>query len=143
MKINQPLTEKDHKKADEQHAQTRANQHEFLNEVADKIRAGEPLSGWEKEWAAGAIRAFADTLPSERKKPAGKAPKVPEEAIIMRQVQIESHGLKVTEAEKLLAEQYGVDLETIQYRIKRLRQDFKKKGITPADWGLNSKDWGA
>ena len=58
-----------------EHERIARSQKDFLSEVADKIKSGEPLSEIEREWAAGAIRAFADSIPLSPKRKQGPAPK--------------------------------------------------------------------
>ncbi len=135
MRVNEPLSEEDHAEADAEHRRIAQNQITFLNEVAELVATGQPLTDWQREWAAGAIRGFASGIPLERKRPPGKTPKVPEEAIVLRQIYI-AGGRSVTEAEMLLAADYDVDVETLQSRIKRLA-----KQIAPAKWGFDK--WGA
>lgn len=135
MRINEPLSEEDHAEADAQHRRTAQNNIEFLNEVAELVATGQPLTDWQREWAAAAIRGFASGIPLERKRPPGKTPKVPEEAIVLRQIYI-AGGNSVTEADERLAALYGVDVETLQSRVKRLARQ-----ISPESWGF--KKWGA
>ncbi|WP_296271196.1 hypothetical protein [Pseudomonas sp. UBA6323] len=135
MRVNQPLTPEQHVQEDEQHRKRTENSKAFLEEVASLIEAGEPLSPMQKEWAAGAIRAFAASLPLERKRNVGAPLRVPDEAILLRQVYI-SGGMPIGEAEEKLASLYEVDLETLQSRIKRLA-----KTTDPTEWGF--RKWGA
>jgi len=128
MKINQPLSDEARAEADAEHARTAQNQIDFLNEVAALIESGQPLSNWQRKWAAGAIRGFAASIPLERKK--GYPVKVPEESIVLLQVYING-GMKRTEAEERLAELYAVDIETLQKRIQRLAKE-----MNPAEWGF-------
>lgn len=135
MRVNEPLTPEQHVQADQAHRELAESQKAFLNEIAALIEKGEPLSSWQRGWAVGAIRGFAKAIPLKRKRPAGRPPVVPEEAIVLRQVYVEG-GDTVAQAEEKLASHYGVDLETLQSRIKRLA-----KQIKPGDWGFAK--WGA
>lgn len=134
MRINQPLSNEEHDQADLEHKERAESQKQFLREVADLLESGQQLDDWQRSWAAGAIRGFAKSIPLERKRPAGKTPKVPEDALAIRYAHIKS-GMKVIDAEKKLADLYGVDLDTLQDRIKRL-----KKSIDPKAWGLSNWD---
>lgn len=134
MKINAPLSEEDHARADEEHRRIAQNQIELLHEVASLIESGEPLTDLQRKWAAGAIRGFASGIPVERTRPPGKTPKVPEEALVLWQAYIAS-GNTGTQAEGRLAALYDVDLETLQSRLKRLKRE-----IAPATFGFTK--WG-
>lgn len=135
MRINEPLSEEDHAEADAEYRRIAQNKITFLNEVAKLVATGQPITDWQREWAAVAIRDAASRIPLERKRPPGKTPKVPEEAIVLRQAYI-AGGNSVTEAEERLAALYDVDIETLQSRIKRL-----SKEIAPTAWGFTK--WGA
>lgn len=135
MRVNEPLTPEQHAQADREHRERAESQKAFLNEIAALIEKGEPLSSWQKWWAVGAIRGFAETIPLKRKRPAGRPPVVPEEVILLRQAYVDG-GDTVAQAEEKLASLYGVDLETLQSRIKRLA-----KRIKPGDWDFAK--WGA
>lgn len=135
MRMNQPLTPEQHEQAEEQHRERAESTQAFLNDVADLIEAGEPLSSWQRKWATAAIRAFAGSIPLKRKRSVGAKLKVPDEAILLRQAYING-GMTVAEAEERLAAQYGVDLETLQSRIKRLA-----KTTDPREWEFTK--WGA
>lgn len=52
------------------------HQREFLHAIAAKLERGEPLNALEREWTAGAVRAFADQIPDEPKRGRGKPPKL-------------------------------------------------------------------
>lgn len=119
MRVNQPLTPEQHEQADEQHRKSADNNKAFLNDVADLIEAGEPLSAWQRKWAAAAVRAFSASIPLERTKPVGRQAELPEEIILLRQAYI-GGGMKVTEAEEKLAAQYDVDPDKVRERIKDL-----------------------
>lgn len=135
MRVNQPLTPEQHEQEDEQHRKRTESNKAFLDQVAGLIEAGEPLSPLQKKWAAGAIRAFAASLPLKRKRNVGARLMVPDEAILLRQAYI-SGGMPIGEAEEKLASLYEVDLETLQSRIKRLA-----KKTDPNEWGFQK--WGA
>ncbi len=135
MRINEPLTPEQHAQADDEHRERAESNRDFLISVAQKIESGDPLDSWEGKWAAAAIRGFAKSIPLERKRSPGRPHKVPEEAILLRQAYING-GDSVAQAEERLAELYGVDLETLQSRIKRLA-----RAVTPEHWGFEK--WGA
>jgi hypothetical protein len=135
MKINEPVSPSQSELADKEHEAIALNQKRYLQHIAELIEAGENLNTLQSKFAAGAIRAFSDSIPLERKKDPGKPPKVPEHAVVLLQSYIES-GIRQSEAEATLSEMYDVDIETFQSRIKRLR-----KTINPTEWGFNK--WGA
>jgi len=115
-----PVTDADHEAADKEHAETRASKHGFLNEVADKLEAGEPLSDWERSWAGGAIRAFAEALPTERKKPNKRPPKVPGDAAVMVALRVAFDGWPKSRAMEEQAERVGIsEISTIEKAIAK------------------------
>lgn len=135
MRINEPLTPEQHAQADAEHRERTERIRGLLDGLAQKVESGDPLDSLERKRAASAIRGFAKSIPLERKRSPGRPHKVPEEAILLRQVYING-GDSVARAEERLAELYGVDLETLQSRIKRLA-----KAVTPEHWGFEK--WGA
>lgn len=115
-----PVTEAEQAAADDEHAKTRIRQHRFLNELADKIEAGETLSSWERKWAEGAIRAFADALPTERRKPNKRPPKVPGDAAVMVALRVVFDGWTKSAAMEEQAERIGIsEISTIEKAIAR------------------------
>lgn len=135
MKFNQPVTAEQHQQKDEEYRNITLKQKQFMHEIAGLIETGSPLDDMQIKLASAIIRAHADAMSPERKRTRGKQPRVPEDAIILRQALI-ARGKTVSEAEALLAERYNIDLETLQSRIKRMSTVEMAK-----DWGFIK--WGA
>lgn len=115
-----PVTDADHEAEKEQHAKTRAAQYDFLNEVADKIKAGVALTGWESMWAAAAIRAFAEALPTEPKKPNKRPAKVPGDAAVFTALRVVFDGWTKSAAMEEQAQRAGIsEISTIEKAIAR------------------------
>ncbi len=130
MKINVPLTDEQHAEADEQYRQTAESPKLFIQEMADLVEAGVSLNSFQSKFVAAVLRGAADGMSNKRPRPAGRPIKVPEEALILRTVYIKG-GMRPTDADNKLADQYGVDLDVFKSAIKAHRKAGALK-----EWGL-------
>ena len=56
MKINLPLTQEEHNRADEEYERIAESQEEFINRTAQKIEAGDMLNSFEAKFVAAVLR---------------------------------------------------------------------------------------
>lgn len=138
MKLNEPLTPEQQAQRDDEHRERILKQKEEIYKIAELIKAGKggELDETQKGWAEKILQKHADRMSLKRKRATGRQAKVPEISIVTRQAYI-AKGKSVTEAEALLAEEYGVDIETLQSRIKRLSKTEIAEAWGFAKWGAN------
>lgn len=98
------------------------HQREFLHAIAAKLDRGEPLDALEREWAAGAMRAFADQIPDEPKRPRGAPPRLDPLLIRLRFAVLRRDGVKRKDAIEQLATEFNFGHEdAIKQILKRAR----------------------
>lgn len=118
MKVNVPVTEEQHAAADAEHSRVAKSQKRFCASVADRIEAGETLSGYEREWAAAALRHVGATISEERPRPAGKPAKLPDFELVLEFIVMTRHqSVSKNDAYERLAEEHGVSVTAVKKRL--------------------------
>lgn len=92
-------------------------------QIADKLRAGEPLSDMESSFAAFALGAFAEKLVETMPKPKHRPPKVNPSSVAVDYVFLMQSGVSSTKAKGMLATQYNVDIDTISNAVAKKGKD--------------------
>ena len=114
MKINEPVTEEQHKIADEEHSRIAKSQKDYLRSIADSLESGAPLDDHQLSWAVFFLRRAADKLISEiRPKPRGKPIKLPEHSAMEYAIWVVG-GMSENKAMEKIAEQYQVSIEAVK-----------------------------
>lgn len=119
--LNRPLTDDDHKQADEEHSRVAANQIAYLLGIADALEAGTPLTRLQIDFAAAALRYVADGIPTERHR--GRLHKLPGELAVLYSIQVVAHGKGANETIRKFADEYQVSEQAVRKELKN--QDYK------------------
>jgi len=108
--------------SDEDHAQVARRQKEFLEGLAKRIENGEALTGrMEQAFAAGAIRAFAASIPVKQKGKQGPAPKFCHGSEALVYAMARANGLTHGQALARIADRVGVSEQAVEKAIKKHR----------------------
>ncbi|AER56934.1 hypothetical protein DSC_11450 [Pseudoxanthomonas spadix BD-a59] len=108
--------------SDEKHAQVAGSQKEFLEGLAKRIESGEALtSRMEQTFAAGAIRAFAASIPMGPKRKQGPAPKFCHGSEALVYAVGRANGLTHGQALERIADRVGVSEQAVEKAIKKYR----------------------
>ena len=89
------------------------SQKTFINELADKLDAGEELAAFARSFAAAVLRGAANGMSEERKRPKGQS-KVPYEVVVFVAKDVVFGGYKKNPSIEHWAELYGVDIASIK-----------------------------
>lgn len=109
---------------EDEYSKAAASQKQFFYKIAEKIERGEPLDqAFEKEWAAGALRAFADGIPLSKPKERNRA--FTESHRSAYAAYIVEEGLESNEAIKKVSKEYGVHIDTVKTGL-----GYKMRGST-------------
>ena len=121
MKLNEPITEEDHIRADAEHRRIAENQINFINEMADRIEAGESLTSYQAGFTAAVLREAAKKLINpKRTRPAGHPVRLPDEARLWYADLIVHQGISETAALGVIADKYQVTLEAVKRKVGKL-----------------------
>lgn len=129
MKINVPLTEEEHKRADEQYEHIAESQKDFINQMAEKIEAGETLTTFECSFVAAVLRGAADGIRTKRPRRRGSPDKLPGELAVWFGLKTRVEGMSDNAAAEELAGKYGTSVEAVK----------KTLGLTGKDSGAKRK----
>jgi hypothetical protein len=105
----------------EEYAEAARHQREWINELADKIEAGEPLKTLlDRKLAAGLLRASAKQIPDKQPRRRGAEPKFnSQQAAWEFALLVNAHGRSHNKAHEELAERFGVEPEAIRKALKK------------------------
>ncbi|EIU5573146.1 TPA: hypothetical protein ACKR13_000260 [Pseudomonas aeruginosa] len=118
MKLNEPITDEDHIRADAEHRRIAENQIRFINEIADLIEAGKPLNSLQIGYAVVVLREGAKKLINPvRPRPAGGRVKIPDEARLCYADWIVHEGLSENAAMERIAEMYQVSMTAVKRKM--------------------------
>ncbi len=119
---------------EDEYSKAAASQKQFFYEIAEKIERGKPLDqAFEKEWAAGALRAFADGIPLSKPKERRRAFTESHRTAYATYIE---EGLESNEAIKKVSEEHGVHIDTVKTGL-----GYKARGKTERESELaNSQE---
>jgi hypothetical protein len=92
-------------------------QRRLLRDAADRIERGDPLAGLQADFAAAAVRAFADRIPDEppRRRSRGRRPqKMDPEGVVLHYVMYRLAGMNQSEAHAKIAEQACATIDAVK-----------------------------
>lgn len=118
VEFNRPITEEDHKAADENYRVVAQNQKDYINKIADKLEAGEQLSRHEIGFGVAVLRGAAKGMSLVRKRPAGRPAKLPGELAVLVGFEI-LEGKSKNKAVAIYAEKYGVSDTSVKEELKK------------------------
>ncbi|WP_372972430.1 hypothetical protein [Marinobacter sp.] len=128
-----PVTEEQKQAADADYAQYRKNNQAFMQKIAAKLEAGEPLNSMERRYTAAAMRRMANLIPEVRPQPNKRPPKVPGDAAVLIASRVVFEGVTKAKAINDLMGQYNlVDDTTVKKAIKRQGYDEIKASMLQA-----------
>jgi hypothetical protein len=116
---------------DEDHARVAKSQKEFLEGLASRIEAGEAITGaMEQAFAAGAIRAFAASIPIKPKRKQGPPPKFCHGSEALVYASYRAQGMGHGAALASISDRVGASEQAIEKAIKKYRVGaFRMVGI--------------
>ena len=123
MKLNQPLTEEQHKTADEEYKALVERQKKFIHSLADKLDAGGQLTPFEKSFATAVLRGAANGMSTKRKRPAGKPAQLPGELAVLFAIKHVHQGKSKNAAYEELAAEFSVSVTAVKKELKKQNQD--------------------
>lgn len=128
MDMNKPVTKEQHEAADKEYREVVRSQKTFINELADKLDAGEKLDALARKFAAAVLRGAANGMSEERKRPKGQS-KVPDEVAALVASDVVFGGYKKYPSMERWAETYGVDIASIQKVLGKVEYESIKKSM--------------
>lgn len=108
---------------DEEYRDNIRRQKSIAHEIAEKLRAGKPLSEVELSFAAYALKSWAGKLSETMPKPKSRPPKINHSSVARDYVLLRQDGMSATKAKDKLATEYGVDVDTIANAIDKKGKD--------------------
>lgn len=121
MKVNVPITPEQHEEADRKYAEVVKSQKDYSYDLVKRLRAGSELTDNDREWAASIVEAWANNLPTKRKRPKGKPALLPDEIGIMYWTS-RSKGQGSNALIEQYAEKYGVTTQAVRSKIDQLTE---------------------
>lgn len=128
MDLNKPINEEQHQAADEEYREVVRSQKAFINELADKLDAGEELDAFARGFAAAVLRGSASGMSEVRKRPKGQS-KVPDEVAVFVASDVVFGGYKKNPSMERWAETYGVDIASIKKVLEKVGYESIKKSM--------------
>jgi hypothetical protein len=123
MELNRPITEEDHKKADEEYRELIKIQKAHTHSIAAKLEAGEPISKFDIEWAVAVLRGAANSMSETRKRPKGRPARLPGELAVFVAGDVVFRGKSKNETIEYYANEYQVDVKSIKEELKKQGYD--------------------
>lgn len=123
MELNRPITEEDHKKADEEYRKLIKIQKAHTHSIADKLEAGESISKFDIDWAVAVLRGAANSMSETRKRPKGRPAKLPGELAVFVAGDVVFRGKSKNETIEYYANEYQVDVKSIKEELKKQGYD--------------------
>ncbi len=128
MKLNEPISEEDHVRADTKHRRVVEGQIELINEAIELIKAGEPLTGIQAGIATTVLQnAKKMPINPQRKRPAGHPAKIPDIARLLYAGLIVQRGMSETSALKFVAEKFQVSVEAVKRKVGKIGPENEKR----------------
>ena len=122
MELNRPITEEDHKVADEKYRSVIESQKTYIHQIAGKLEAGESLEDLEVRFAVAVLRGAAKGMKTERPRPAGRPSQLPGELAYLVGFRMLG-GESQNKAMEYYAGDYEVSLTSVKNELKK--QNFK------------------
>ena len=117
-----PSTKIDFHVSDEDHASVATSQKEFLEGLAKRIESGEAITdAMGQAFAAGAIRAFAASIPIKPKGKQGPPPKFCHGSEALVYAAYRAQGMRHGEALASISDRAGASEQAIEKAIKKYR----------------------
>ena len=108
--------------SDEKHAAAATSQKEFLESLAKRIESGEAITDrMGQAFAAGAIRAFAASIPMKPKGKQGPPPKFCHGSEALVYASYRAQGMRHGEALASISDRVGASEQAIEKAIKKSR----------------------
>jgi hypothetical protein len=128
MELNRPVTEEQHKQADEKHREVVRSQKSYIRELADKLEAGETLDAFAREFAAAVLRGAANNMSEVRKRPKGQS-KVQDEVAVYVASDVVFEGKSKNASMEHWAGVYDVDVASIKKVLNKVGYESIKKSM--------------
>lgn len=128
MELNRPVTEEQHRLADEKHREVVQSQKAYLREMADKLDAGEELDAFERGFAASVLRGAANSISEIRKRPKGQS-KVQDEVAVYVAGDVVFRGKSKNASMEYWAGEYDVDVTSIKKVLNKVGYESIKKSM--------------
>ena len=128
MELNRPVTEEQHRQADEEHREVVRSQKAYIRELADKLEAGEALDSLARRFAAAVLRGAANNMSEVRKRSKGQS-KVQDEVAVYVAGDVVFRGKTKNASIEHWAGVYGVDVNSIKKVLKKVGYESIKKSM--------------
>lgn len=123
MEFNRPITQAEHKQADQKYAEVIAAQKKHILEMAEKISAGQSLDELDTMRVVTILKGYAKHMNTARPRPAGRPSKLPSELAQLVGFRV-LEGESKNEAIKRFAEVYDATETSVKNELKS--QNFKE-----------------
>lgn len=128
MELNRPVTEEQHRQADEKHRAVVKHQKAFIREIANKLEAGKELDAHAREFAAVVLRGAANNMSEVRKRPKGQS-KVQDEVAVYVASDVVFEGKSKNASMEHWAGVYDVDVASIKKVLNKVGYESIKKSM--------------
>lgn len=135
MKLNEPITEEEHAKADDEHRRLIEAQKRHLLELADKVLNGEPFDKMDAGRIAAALRFTAKQLNPIRNRPAGRPAKIRDDCRLVYADLRTHEGFSQNAAIERIAEMYQVSTTAVKKKLGLIGSE-PERSINKADTNL-------
>lgn len=137
MELKRPVTEEQHRLADEKHKEVVRSQKAYIREMADKLDAGEDLDAFARGFVAAVLRGAANNMSEIRKRPKGQS-KVQDEVAVYVASDVVFKGKTQNASIEYWAEVYDVDVNSIKKVLKKVGYESIKKEMENSRDNKNS-----